>query len=300
MEKRLKLDYLDSISEFERILKKFNLKKRIYRLLFNARSLEFEQFRDFDETEDASSIDWPASLKSNKLLARQYTEEKEINFYFVVDASSNMLFGSEKRLKAEYASDMTLSLANLIMSSQDRAGLIMFNDKIIHYVPPTNLKNQFFLMEELLSDVSSYGGGANFEEVFKFLLNIIKNPNNLVIFISDFLNLSLDMDKNLSLLTKKCEVISFAVRDPLDLELPTTGNSLVIRDPQSGQTMALDTALAKKAYKEIVEKRTNLVRTTFMNNDIDFLELKITDSFVIPIIQFLQQRSKGGEHGVLA
>jgi hypothetical protein len=64
--------------------------------------------------------------------------------------------------------------------------------------------------------------------------------------------------------------------------------------------MALDTALAKKAYKEIVEKRTNIVRTTFMNNDVDFLELKITDSFVIPIIQFLQQRSKGGEHGVLA
>ena len=300
MDKRLKLDYIDSICEFERILKKFNLKKKIYSLLFNVRALEFDQFRNFDESEDAKNIDWPASLKSNKLLARQYLEERDINFYFVLDVSDNMFFGSGKKLKAEYAADIVLSLSRIIMSSQDKVGLIMFNDKIVNYIPPTNLKNRLFLMEELLSDTNFYGGSINFKTVFEFLLERIKIKNSLVVFISDFLEMIPEIDRNMKLLTKKCEVIAFAVRDPLDLELPVANNSLVIRNPQSGETMVLDTRITQKPYKTIMEKQTKIVQTAFIENNIDFLELKTNDPFVIPIINFLQQRVRGGEYGLIS
>ena len=298
MDKKLKLDYLSSISEFERILKKFSLKKKIYSLLFNSRGFEFEQFRDFDESEDSNAIDWSASLKSNKLLARQYTEEKDISFYFVVDVSSNMLFGSDKKLKAEYAADVVLSLSNLIMSSQDKVGLILFNDKIVKYIPSANSKNQFSLMEELLSNMDYYGNGTSLKNVFEFLLGIIKNPNNLIIFISDFLNMPSELSKDMQLLTKKCEVIALSVRDPIDLELPITNNPVVIKDLRSKETMVLDTKMAQIAYKNIVEKRINFVRATFIENNIDFLELKTNIPFVIPVINFLQKRSKGGEYGI--
>ena len=143
MKNKFKLEYADSISEFEKIIKKFNLKKKIYKLLFNSRGLEFEQYRDFHEDEDASAIDWNASSRANKLVAKQYVEEREINFFFVVDMSKNMLFGSKDKLKAEYVADIVLSLASIIISSNDNVGLITLNKILTIYRP--KLKNRCLL-----------------------------------------------------------------------------------------------------------------------------------------------------------
>lgn len=298
METKFKLEYAEAIIEFEKILKKFNLKRKIYKLLFDSRSLEFEQYRDFHENEDASTIDWSASSRANKLLAKQYIEEREINFFFVVDISKNMLFGSKDKLKAEYVADITLSLANIIISSSDNAGLITFNDKIINYLPPSNFKKQTFTMQEFLSEINNYEKDAEFQKVFEYLFNVIKKRNTLVILISDFLRPIPSMEKNLRLLSAKCEVMAIAVRDPLDIELPDMRDLLVLSNNQ-GNSMVIDPQISKNAYKKIVNEQLTEVRKTFQNTEVDFLELVTDKAFVIPIVNFLQERSSGGEHGTI-
>jgi uncharacterized protein (DUF58 family) len=298
MDSKFKLEFPEAIAEFERILKKFNLKKKIFKLLFKGRGLEFEQFRDFDESEDASAIDWPASLRAGKLLAKQYIEEKDIKFYFVLDVSSSMLFGSDKRLKAEYSADIVLSLSRLIMSSQDKVGLLMFNEKVVRYIPPKNSRNHFYQMQEVLSDISLYGGTTDFHVALEFLLGLIKSRNTMVIFISDFFHMDPKVQNTLSVLTRKCEAMALAVRDPLDLELPITNDLLVLGNANSKESMVVDTVLAKNAYKQIVEEQTNTVRAVFKDSDIDLLELLTDTFFVLPIIRFLQERSKGVENGL--
>lgn len=294
-----KLNHAEAISEFEKILKKFNLKKKIYKLLFNTRGMEFEQFRDFDSSEDANAIDWGASVRANKLLSRQYIEEREINFFFVVDTSKNMLFGSKDKLKAEYAAEITLSLAHIIISSNDNAGLVMFNEKIIEYLPPKNIKKRVFNMEDYLSNMDNYGNNANFQVAFDFLFNTIKRGNSMVIFISDFLHNIPELEKNLRLLSIKCEVIAIAVRDPMDLELPDTKDLLVLSNPKNDSTMVIDPRLSREAYRKISKEQTEKIRNSFKDTAIDLLELETDKPFVIPIVNFIQERSKGGEHGTI-
>lgn len=297
MSTKLKLDYPEAISEFERLLRKFNMKKKIYKLLFNGRGLEFEQFRNYDESDDAVSIDWNSSLKANKLLVRQYIEEKDINFYFVVEVSNSMLFGSGDKLKAEYAAEIILSLSDLVMSTQDKAGLVMFNDKIVNYIAPKNYKQQFYSMEQMLSDISSYGGGTNYKGVLEFLLQTIKNPNSVVVFISDFLHMPKSIESDFLLLSKKCEVVAISVKDILDMELPRTGDLLVLGDMFGNESLVVDTNLANRAYQDVVQKQAQEIRTSFKDNEIDYLELRLDSSFVVPIILFLQQREGGSGHG---
>ena len=299
MEAKFKLDYADTISEFEKILKKFNLKRKIYRLLFNSRGLEFEQFRDFSEDEDAGAIDWAASSRANKLLARQYIEERDIDFFFAVDISKNMLFGSRNKLKAEYSADLTISLASLVLSSNDNAGLITFNEKIVNYLRPNNSKNQLFIIEKNLSDSKKYGHTADFNILFNFLFNTIKKRNTVVILISDFLYGLPELEKNLKMLSSKCEVIALAVRDPMDLELPHTKDLLVLSNSQGSNTMVIDSSISGAAYKRITEERIKKLRNIFKNTEVDLLELRTNESFVIPIVNFLQERSKGAEHGTV-
>ena len=54
--KKIKIDYGAAVTQFERAIKKFNVKKVIYRTLFRGKGLEFDKYRNFKEGEDAEMI----------------------------------------------------------------------------------------------------------------------------------------------------------------------------------------------------------------------------------------------------
>ena len=77
MEKeKLNVDIPRAISDFEAAAKEFELKEKIYKIIFRGKGLDFDRYRDYAPDEDATSIDWKASKRANKLIAKQYIEER--------------------------------------------------------------------------------------------------------------------------------------------------------------------------------------------------------------------------------
>jgi uncharacterized protein (DUF58 family) len=140
------VDYINSVSGFASMMQKFPLKRILYKTILRGKGLEFDSYRVFQQDDDASMIDWMASLRSNGLLAKKYIEERELSIYFIVDASSNVLFGSGDKLKAEYNAEIVAALSHLILESGDKIGLVMVNDDVTKYIPPKNGKNQFMIL----------------------------------------------------------------------------------------------------------------------------------------------------------
>ncbi len=93
MEKKLNLNIPENIAEFEALINKNLPKKLFYKLILRGRGLDFDGYRDYGPDEDASSIDWKASVRSNKLLAKQYIEERDLKIMVVIDVGDNMVFG---------------------------------------------------------------------------------------------------------------------------------------------------------------------------------------------------------------
>ena len=104
--------------------------------LFKGSGMEFTGFRAYSYSDDASMIDWRASLRSKSLLVREFEEFKNYNVYFLLDTSNNMLFSSEKIMKAEFAAHILYSIANEALESGDANGMGMFNDGMIDIVMP--------------------------------------------------------------------------------------------------------------------------------------------------------------------
>ena len=293
MEKKFNVNIGSSISQFEQALKRFQVKKIIYKSVFRGKGLEFDSYRDFSLDEDASMIDWKASLRSNKLMARTYVEERDIDFYFVVDVSDNMLFGSKRKLKAEYAIELASSLAHVISNSGDSVGLIMFSDNIVKFLRPSKSKNQFALFAKFLSDSSLYGGKSNLREVIDELLEREVNSSSVLVFISDFIGVNTGVERELRLISSKFETMSLMVRDPLDNEFPMTDTQLILEDPRTGRQMVVDTSVISEQYKEIVSEQKRKTKNLFKNNGIDLLELNTSQNFVMPVVSFLKSRSGG-------
>ena len=292
-QKEFKVDYANAIAGFAKTIQKFPLKKILYRSLFRGKGLEFESYRNFQPGDDASMIDWKASLRGDKLLAKKYIEERDLNVYFLVDISNSTLFGSGDKLKAEYAAECCAALGHLIHSLGDNIGLIMFNDKIKKYIPAKSGRNQFNLLFKTLSNPEEYGGNFDLEQAAKFALDFIKTDYTVIILVSDFINLKRNAKKSLNILTNRFETIALMVRDSMDDELPKLNYQLSISDPYSSKTMVVDPKMTAEGYKINAIKQKKGVINLFRDCNVDLLELNSSESFFTPLAGFLRSRSQG-------
>jgi len=284
-----------AVAEFEAALSKFPVKKILYNLLFRGRGLEFDSYRKFEFSDDASLIDWGASLRADTLLAKKYIEERDLHVYFLVDVSAGMLFGSRDKLKAEYAIEVVSALSHLIVTSGDRIGLVMFSDKIVKFLHPSNNRNQFALFVKYLSDSSLYGGGFDLRTVIDSVLSHIKTPYTVFILVSDFIKMREDSMKRLRLIGTQFETFAIMMRDELDENLPRTKYQFAFQDPYSRRQLVLDPEIAVERYRAMVVKQKGMVKEAFRKSRIDILELMTNKPFAIPTVSFLKARaSKGG------
>ena len=72
-----------------------------YRSVFKGEGSEFIGYKVYTPDDDASLIDWKASMKANKLLVKEFIEERNLDIFFLIDASSSMTLGSIDKLKCE-------------------------------------------------------------------------------------------------------------------------------------------------------------------------------------------------------
>ena len=291
---KLLVDFPKAIAAFESTMHKFPVKKILYKTIFRGRGLEFDSYRIFNPEDDASLIDWMASLRMNELLIKKYIEERELSVYFLVDVSNSMLFGSTNRLKAEYVAEFVVALSHLVMGSGDKIGLIMFSDDIVKILHPSRSKNQFALFTEFLSDPNLYGGGFDLSKAIENALKITKSPYTVFIMVSDFIRTRKNSARSFRLIGSKFETLAVMVRDRMDENLPNTKYQFSVQDPYSGRQMILDPGIVAEKYKQNAIKQKEMMKELFKKARIDLLELVTDKEFSIPVSTFLKRRAGGG------
>ena len=149
-----------------------------YLSAFKGKGLEFEDYREYTTNDDARLIDWKASVRSNKLLVKEFVEERNLNVFFLIDVSSSMVFGSTRKLKNEYTAELAASMCYAILMAGDSVGFALFADRIVDKVKPDIGMKQFFTFSRALVNPKSYGGRSAFKELYrKGLVFFYKNRN---------------------------------------------------------------------------------------------------------------------------
>jgi len=289
-ERKLNIDVGQSISALRYFLKRFDVMSKKYKIFFRGKSFDFEGFRDFTPDDDVSSVDWKTSSRSGKLLVRQYKEEEDKKIVFVLDIGENMVFGSTEKLKCEYAAELVLSLTDIIINVNDRAGLILYNDEVRNFFVPRRGTQQFNIFLDLLSNPKNYKGGSNISSALDFILQNFNNSTCTIVLVSDFLNFSKKDKHNISLLSSRYETLAFMIKDPLDKTLPDVSGEFIIENPFTKDQLLIEPKLARKEYERHAEKQAKFVREAFRSADVDCLELVTDKPFSFDVINFIQER----------
>lgn len=256
--------------------------------LFRGKGLEFDRFREFSPDDDATMIDWKASLRANKTLVKAYSEEQNKDIVIFLDVSSTMTYASIKKLKAEYAAELAATLIFNIVEAGDNAGLVMFTDKTTGVLPPMSGASQYHKALKMLENPKLYEGKMDLAKSLGFLNSIVRREA-IIILISDFIGLKSDWKKGLETLSTRMELIGIMIRDPIDDRIPIERGQIVISDPFSPDEQLVDPRRVAEEYERINRQFIGEVSHFFKKMKSDLLILHTDENFVKPIRNFFMR-----------
>jgi uncharacterized protein (DUF58 family) len=290
--RELNVNFSKNISKFASAMRKRILIRTVfYKKIFKGKGMEFDSYRRYTPSDDASLIDWRASMKSNNLLVKQYIEERGLKIFFIIDVGDNMVFGSGDKLKNETAAEVAATLSHLIISSGDSMGFAMYSDKIKKIRMFNKGRKQFHIFSKNLKNPEIYGGVSNLKGTLRFLLPYLKDASAVFI-ISDFINLDEECMLLLKKFSRKYETIGIMVRDIVDIQLPDLNKEVVIEDIYTGRQLLINPHIIKSKYEENALKQKQEIHDFFKKIGSDLLEVYTGKDFVKPLADFLKSRVK--------
>jgi uncharacterized protein (DUF58 family) len=262
-----------------------------YRSAFKGKGMEFEGYREYTTNDDARLIDWKTSLKLKKLVVKELVEERNLNVFFLIDVSSSMVFGSTEKLKNEYAAELAASMCYAILMAGDTISFALFTDRIVDKTKPDIGMKQFFIFSRALVNPRSYGGRFDLGNALRFLSSFVMR-DSLVILISDLIGFKEGYERDLKIAGRRFDMISIMVRDPRDRTLPKGSHQILVSDPYSGEQLLIDPNLIREKYEKYVKEEEDRIRRTFLESNIDFLELSTDQPFIVPVMNFFLKRHR--------
>ncbi|MGC9310099.1 MAG: DUF58 domain-containing protein [Candidatus Aenigmatarchaeota archaeon] len=259
-----------------------------YRILFRGSGLEFAGLKEYNPGEDdASRIDWKSSLKSQKIFIKLYEEEKDLDIVVVVDSSSSMLFGTQEKLKSEYASIIAATITFAANDVGDNIGFGMFNEKVVRFLEPSQSSSQFFQILSCLCDDKNYGGNCKLGDTLSMLVNNLSDRTALFI-ISDFLGTGEFEDQLKMCCGKFNRVFGLMVRDPRDEFIPKGLGYISLRDPYSNEIITVNADSIQERFEKEAARQSKHVERTFIDSGAGFIKIFTNESFAEPTIRYLK------------
>ena len=292
--KKLNVDFLGKIKKAEFQVRRKMLSKIIEGELASSskgRGIEFTGYRKYIYGDDASMIDWSASLRSKDTLIREYEEYKNFQIYILMDVSNSMLFSSTEKLKCEYVAELVFSVVYSIVNTGNKIGLGMFTDKLLNReVPQSGTKNYYRILQNL-SNVDNYGGPFNLKKVL-MQTRALLGEKSLIILVSDFIGIEDGWERYLKMMTQTFDIVGVMIRDPRDKEMPDDAGQFLIQDPYSGETLQRDNKDYSELYKKKVIEEEKRIKRGFQTAKAGFVSVSTKEDFLKPLLRYIELRAK--------
>lgn len=262
-----------------------------YRSLFYGYGIDFADLREYQPEDDIRYIDWNVTARMNTPYIRQYTEDREVTAWFLLDLSPSMDFGPTERAKRAVVIDLVTTLARLLTRHGNRVGALFYGQRVEHTLPARGGRLHVLrLVNDLLRQPTvARTPVTDLAPLFQTALGSIRR-RALVFVISDFL-CAPGWERPLTLLTRRHEVLAVRVRDPREAALPDVG-PVIMEDAETGEQLYVDTHDPgfRRRFLAAVAEREHALTEAFNRAGVDALTLGTDDDLVRALMGFAARR----------
>ena len=267
---------------------------------FKGRGMDFEELREYIPGDEVRDIDWNVTYRMGRPFVKRYREERELAMILAVDVSASSAFGSLRRTKREYASEVASTLAFSAARSSDKVGLLLFTNKVELFLPPRKGRRHILRVLRELLFFEPQGKGTSISAGLAFLNHVLRR-RSVVFLLTDFLHSfgtgiaqaqsGRDLLQELGLTNARHDLVCLHLHDPRESEMPAAG-LLTVEDAETGEMLELDssrTTVRERYAQENAQRLAELDRA-FRRAGIETLRLTTSGTFAQELQRFFETR----------
>jgi uncharacterized protein (DUF58 family) len=259
-----------------------------YHSVFKGTGLSFDEVRPYAPGDDVRRIDWNVTARMDAPFVKRFIEERERSVLLALDTSASLDFGTASRTKRAAAAELAALLAFSALANNDRVGLLLFSDRLEHFLPPA--KGQRHALR-VLRDILYFRpqGKATALRVGLDHLNQLVRRRAVVFLLSDFLDV--DYERPLRRAARQHDLIAVRLSDPREAQLPAVG-LVHWRDAETDQPLLVDTSAeaTRRHYAQHAAQRGNQLHRQMHAAGVELLELTPQDNPLQTLVRFFRAR----------
>ncbi len=264
----------------------------MHRSPYKGFSVEFAQHRPYAFGDDIKYIDWKVFGRTDRHYIKQYEEETNLHVMLLVDASESMTYAGQanaKWRKFDHATSIAASLAYVALHQQDSAGLAVFDQRVRHFIRPSNNPTQWRIIVDDLTTVpknSKTRTGAILDEVAEQL-----HHRSLVILISDLFDETASIIKGIQHLRyRRHDLIVLQILDHDELVFPFSNTTLFKGLEESGELVVEPQAL-REAYLQELNGHNQKIKDACHSLHTDYMVVDTSLPLDVTLPNFLATRA---------
>ena len=273
-----------------------------YRTLWRGAGLDLADLREYQHHDDVRHIDWNVTARLQTPHVRQFTEDRELTAWFLLDLSGSVDFGSSERSKRAVSTEFVAVLARLLTRHGNRVGALLFGSQVDAVLPARGGRLHVLHLLQRMRDFKPPQSTTetNLRDLLQSAQQMIPR-RSMVFVVSDFISAPGWSDA-MARLAQKHEVLAVRLFDPAEMALPDVG-LMTIQDAETGEQVFVDTHDPgfRERFMQIAEQRESELRSALTRAGVDTLELATDDDLVSTVMRFTdmrRQRSRSSSGGM--
>lgn len=261
-----------------------------YLSAFKGAGLDFDQLREYVMGDDIRMLDWKSSARSNKLMVKQYREERERTVIVVIDNTASLNGSSESQLKRDRAVDVAASLAFVAAQGKDKVGLLIFSDVVETWLSPARGVAHLARITKELASCKFERKRTDINVALEFLIQL-KLRSAILFLVSDFITDTEKAKRLFEVVGVEYDAVALRILDKTERALPALG-FLELQDPETGEMLVIDT---RKFQEGLGHDHALIVRLlaqqkALEKSRIDVCDVWVHRPFIDDLVAFFTKR----------
>jgi len=234
-------------------------------------SQEFAEYRAYTPGDDLRHVDWNVYARTERAYLKRFRGETNCQVTVLVDASNSMKLATQGVSKIDYARYAAAALLYMAIGQRDAAGLLVFDDEIRNFVPPSTRQGQ---LHRLLHGIDGAEPRArtDYAKPFVHVQEFLKR-RGVIIVLSDFYEDPDTIVKTVGPLRfRGNDVVLFHVLDPAELK-PEFGEPVILIDMETNDSLEVTPEYAQTEYRSKIDAHVEALRTGAKNAGLDYVLL---------------------------
>jgi uncharacterized protein (DUF58 family) len=266
----------------------------LYASVFRGYGMDFEEVREYRHGDEIRNIDWRVTARMNKPYLKVYREERERSVVLCIDVGIHTQFGTRGTFKSIQAAHVAALLGWSANGHGDRVGGLLFGQGTPQFFRPARSQRHLGqLLRQLTCQPTIMTSDEMALEHALKILNRSTATGALLFIIADFNQTPIPiLERALSQLHQRHEIVLISIDDPADYDLPAIGQVCFTASDGTQTYVDTDNLQGRMAYRLAWETHRKAFKQIAKQLYMDLISISTQADVYQSLLKGLRQRAQ--------